>query len=415
MSWKSYAPNIKVVPVFSSEDDKNYIQLNDWRGFGMWEKEFPFPEGNGCSIKVDSTASVSLGNKVGVVVCFKQSDGNYFCEDYLEPIENSDGTLSFYGEYEREEDIVSIVVKTYFKWNVGKVGFFNTDIQSWEPTKDRIARIVTTCITYTEGEKTKQDRYERINKLLEKIEKEVEKPDLILFTELTPVMGLYLPMEIQQETIPGETTNFMAKWAKRLNCYIGVGLRELCSEGHLYNSAAMIGRDGSIVGVYRKVNLTWGESSTGIIPGSTHPVFDLDFGKVGFAICWDNWFGENARMLRLNGAELMLVPIAGDGIPEHRDCVWGGRASEQGMAAAFAPFCPSYDGLLSARIFDNQGALIAHTSENNSYAYADLNFSKRIRTKYLSVKSKGEGRSLYVRERRDDLYPMPEVEKEVRK
>ena len=93
----------------------------------------------------------------------------------------------------------------------------------------------------------------------------------------------------------------------------------------------------------------------------------------------------------------------------------GGRASEQGMAAAFAPFCPSYDGLLSARIFDNQGALIAHTSENNSYAYADLNFSKRIRTKYLSVKSKGEGRSLYIRERRDDLYPMPEVEKEVRK
>lgn len=416
MDWKSYAPAVKVAPVFTQEGEKCCIELKDWRGFGMWEKEFPFPEGKGCAIRIDSDASAALGNKVGVLACFKQSDGKFFSEDYLEPVENPDGTLSFYGEYERDEDVQSIVLKPHFKWHVGKVGFFNTSITSWEPAPDRIARIVSTCISTRPGksEKTRAERLERVGQLLARIEKEVEKPDLILFTEIMPVMGLYLPVEEQLETIPGPTTDFLAEWAKRLNCYIAVGIREIC-DGVRHNSATIIGRDGSIVGIYHKVNLTWGESANGIIPGNTHPVFDLDFGKVGFSICWDNWFGENARMLRLNGAELMLVPIAGDGIPEHRDCIWGGRASEQGMAAAFSPYCPSYDGLLSARIFDNQGALIAHTSENGGYACADINLSRRIRTKHLSVDSKGEGRSLYIRERRDDLYPMPAIEKECRK
>lgn len=411
MEWKTYAPVLNVPPVFSNDGGKLCIELKDWRAFGMWEKEFPFPEGSGCAIRVESDAPASLGNKVGVLACFAKSDGTYYCEDYLEPVENPDGTLSFYSEFEREEDVRSIVLKPHFKWATGKVGFFNVSISPWTPTPDRIARIVTTCISYQEGEKTRAQRLERVNALLERIEKEVRKPDLILFTEIMPVMGLYLPMEEQLEPIPGPTTDFLVPWAKRLNCYIATGIREVCN-GHRHNSAVIIGRDGSLEGVYHKVNLTWGESANGVIPGSTHPVFDLDFGKVGFSICWDNWFGENARMLRLNGAELMLVPIAGDGIPEHRECIWGGRASEQGMAAAFSPFCPSYDGLLSARIFDNQGALVAHTSENGGYTWADLNLSRRVRTKYLSVGSRGEGRSLYIRERRDDLYPQPACERE---
>ena len=47
MDWKSYAPAVKVAPVFSREGEKCCIELKDWRGFGMWEKEFPFPEGKG--------------------------------------------------------------------------------------------------------------------------------------------------------------------------------------------------------------------------------------------------------------------------------------------------------------------------------------------------------------------------------
>ena len=410
MSWKSYTPATTVLPVFSEAGNVVSIELKDWRSFGMWEREFPFPAGEGCAIRVRSDASASLGNKVGVLACFKQADGGFFSEDYLEPVENPDGTLSFYGEYERDAGVESIVLKPYFKWDTGKVAFSDVSISSWTPGPDRCARIVTTCISNVPGEKTRADRLARVNALLERIEHEVEKPDLILFTEIMPVLGLYLPMDEQLEPIPGPTTEFLAEWARRLNCYIATGIREIC-DGVRHNSAALLGRDGALIGVYHKVNLTWGESMNGIIPGNTHPVFELDFGKVGFSICWDNWYGENARMLRLNGAELMLVPIAGDGIPEHRDCLWGGRASEQGMAAAFAPFYPSYDGLLSARIFDNQGALVASTSENGGYAWADLNLSRRVRTKHLSVASRGEGRSLYIRERRDDLYPQPAIEK----
>lgn len=414
MDWKSYAPEVKVAPVFAREGEKLCIELKDWRAFGMWEGEIPFPDGPGCAIRVDSDAPAALGNKAGVLACFRQGSGKFFSEDYLEPVENPDGTLSFYGEYERDEDVRTIVLKPHFKWAEGRVCFFNVSVTPFRPRPDRIARIVTTCLSYVPEEKTPAQRLERAGRLLERIGREVEKPDLILFTEIMPVIGLGLPITEQLETIPGPTTNFLSDWAKRLNCHIAAGIRSIC-DGVRHNSAALLGRDGSVVGVYHKVNLTWGESADGIIPGNTHPVFDLDFGKVGFSICWDNWFGENARMLRLNGCELMLVPIAGDGIPEHRECIWGGRASEQGMAAAFSPFCPSYDGLLTARIFNNQGTLVASTSENGGYAAADLNLSRRIRTRHLSVASRGEGRSLYVRERRDDLYPVPACEEPFRK
>ena len=102
MSWKSYTPATTVLPVFSEAGDGVSIELKDWRSFGMWEREFPFPAGEGCAIRVRSDAPASLGNKVGVLACFKQADGGFFSEDYLEPVENLDGTLSFYGEYERD-------------------------------------------------------------------------------------------------------------------------------------------------------------------------------------------------------------------------------------------------------------------------------------------------------------------------
>ena len=74
------------------------------------------------------------------------------------------------------------------------------------------------------------------------------------------------------------------------------------------NTALIIGRDGADVGTYDKIYPYWSEFDLkpACIPGKDAPVFDLDFGRVGMAICFDVNFPEVFRRLSDGGAELVL-------------------------------------------------------------------------------------------------------------
>ena len=84
------------------------------------------------------------------------------------------------------------------------------------------------------------------------------------------------------------------------------------ADGKVYNSSYILDRDGNEIGRYRKVHLTHSEQMRGLSNGEDFPVFDLDIGKIGIMICWDNYFPESARCLGNNGAELVLYPLYGD-------------------------------------------------------------------------------------------------------
>lgn len=80
-------------------------------------------------------------------------------------------------------------------------------------------------------------------------------------------------------------------------------------EGKLRNTACILDRRGDIVGVFDKVHVTATERTQhGICAGDDYPVFDLDFGRVGVMICYDGCFPEPARILALQGAEVVLFP-----------------------------------------------------------------------------------------------------------
>jgi N-carbamoylputrescine amidase len=81
-----------------------------------------------------------------------------------------------------------------------------------------------------------------------------------------------------------------------------------------YNTVAMIDADGELLGIYRKAHIP---DSPGYYekfyfsPGDTgFKVWNTRFGKIGVAICWDQWFPESARSMALQGAELLLYPTA---------------------------------------------------------------------------------------------------------
>ncbi|HEX8975268.1 MAG TPA: nitrilase-related carbon-nitrogen hydrolase [Solirubrobacteraceae bacterium] len=85
------------------------------------------------------------------------------------------------------------------------------------------------------------------------------------------------------------------------------GFCELGADGRLYNSSALVDRDG-VQAVYRKLHL-WGEENRWFIPGAQPaPVVTTRHGRIGLAICYDIEFPELTRGLALEGAELIALP-----------------------------------------------------------------------------------------------------------
>ena len=89
-----------------------------------------------------------------------------------------------------------------------------------------------------------------------------------------------------------------------------VGTTCLPEGNQIYNAAFLIGPDGGLIGVYRKTHLPPGEDRF-LSEGTEYPVFETEFGRVGMLICWDLMFPESARILALNGADVILCPTLG--------------------------------------------------------------------------------------------------------
>ena len=105
----------------------------------------------------------------------------------------------------------------------------------------------------------------------------------------------------------------MSALAEELGVVIPVSFFERANTAY-YNSLAMIDADGRLLGVYRKSHIPDGpgyQEKYYFNPGDTgFQVYATRFGRVGAAVCWDQWFPETARVLALRGAEILLYPTA---------------------------------------------------------------------------------------------------------
>ncbi len=117
------------------------------------------------------------------------------------------------------------------------------------------------------------------------------------------------------EPIPGPTTKLMQKLAKKFKMVIVVPIYETPQTGIYYNTAVVIDADGSILGLYRKNHIPhckpgfWEKFY--FKPGNLgYPVFQTRYAKVGVYICYDRHFPDGARILGLNGAEIVFNPSA---------------------------------------------------------------------------------------------------------
>ena len=124
------------------------------------------------------------------------------------------------------------------------------------------------------------------------------------------------------EAVPGPTVERMQKLAEETGMVLIVPVHEEEDTGVYYNTAAVIDADGTYLGKYRKTHLPqvdgfWEKFY--FRPGNLgDPVFETAVGMVGVYICYDRHFPEGARMLGLNGAELVFIPSATSrGLSQH--------------------------------------------------------------------------------------------------
>lgn len=123
------------------------------------------------------------------------------------------------------------------------------------------------------------------------------------------------------ETIPGPTTNRLARLAKELGIVIVCSIFEKRATGIYHNTAVVIETDGTIAGTYRKMHIpddpgfyekfyfTPGDAKKNSGVSGFEPI-DTSVGKLGVLVCWDQWYPEAARLMALSGADMLIYPTA---------------------------------------------------------------------------------------------------------
>jgi N-carbamoylputrescine amidase len=116
------------------------------------------------------------------------------------------------------------------------------------------------------------------------------------------------------ETVPGPSTEAFSRVARESRVAVVVPVFERRAPGVYHNSAAVIGADGSLAGLYRKMHVPDDPlfyEKFYFAPGDLgFRAFDVGPGRIGTLICWDQWYPEGARLTALRGAAVLFYPTA---------------------------------------------------------------------------------------------------------
>ena len=233
-----------------------------------------------------------------------------------------------------------------------------------------------------------------------------EGADLVVLPELFStgyelnIVGPHVP-ELA-EPVDGPTVRALQDAARAGNCYVVAGLALAYDmAGVPFNSSVVIDRQGELLGTYDKQHL-WALERFYFRSGCDCPVFDTDFGRIGVMICYDMGFPEVARMLALQGADLILCPSAW--CQEDMD-VWDVNAPARALEnTAFVAAVNRYgveDQLVMpghTKACNPRGHVVAELAEEaEGVLHVELDLNEVVDYRQ---------RSPYLRDRRPDLYDL---------
>jgi predicted amidohydrolase len=236
---------------------------------------------------------------------------------------------------------------------------------------------------------------------------------LVLFPELANTgyfrfgdldfIGRYVRLA---ETIPGPTTEALGAVARRRGLHIIVGLLEAHPRipGAVFNSAALIGPAGRLLGVHRKVHLGIDEKKV-FFAGDRADVYRTDLGNLAMMVCYDGVMPELSRVMALKGAEILCGVYAAPGwIPggnRRLEHIAGMRARENG---AYYVLCnrvgrqEDWQFIGGTTIAAPNGEILAQdATTGEAFVHASLSGDLLIRTRVEQT---------IFRDRRPELYTL---------
>ncbi len=163
------------------------------------------------------------------------------------------------------------------------------------------------------------DREDNMRRLAERVTTLAgQGAQLIVLQELHNSLYFCQTEDVDQfdlaEPVPGPSTEYYGGLARKLGVVIVSSLFERRAPGLYHNTAVVFERDGSVAGTYRKMHIP---DDPGyyekfyFTPGDLgfHPI-DTSVGRLGVLVCWDQWYPEAARLMALQGADLLIYPTA---------------------------------------------------------------------------------------------------------
>lgn len=208
---------------------------------------------------------------------------------------------------------------------------------------------------------------------------------LVIFPELS-LTGYVVRDQIYElaERIPGPSTTVVEKLAKESGLHIIFGMPETSekTQATLYNSAVLISPNG-LIGKYHKIYLPTHsifEEKRYFRPGYQIAVYDTELGKIGLTICYDIYFPEVTRLIRLMGAQLIVCISASPGIRRSFfETLTAARAIENTAFLAYVNRAGIEDGLQfwgGSRLIGPSGKIIKGARyDEEDFLVAEINYA----------------------------------------
>ena len=192
-------------------------------------------------------------------------------------------------------------------------------------------------------------------------------PDVIVLPETFKLAGMSGEMTSQNaESIPGPTFNLLSGLAKSGKTNIIAG--HMVSEGgKIFNKAIIIDREGNLAGSYIKKYPVESEINIGVTPGSTTPVFDLDFARIGVTVCFDLNWPDTWKTFSEKNIDIAFWISAYEGGFPLQSYAWENKYP---IVSSVWPY--------HARVIEINGEIVCSTSRWSRIAFYELNLDRAL-------------------------------------